>query len=973
MPTTIIHTVGTSGTRDYTSLSAWEAANRRDLVAADEIEVVECYNDGEMTDACTIMGWTTDATHYIKIYAPPGQCHTGDIDTGFHLKYNNGYVFNVYVGNVIIDSLELEYTGIGGVAGSDGHVYSYPHEAGTITVSNCLFQSGELTLGKSLQSIYHLGVPNEGMATWFNTGTLTGVYYVYSLLAASDGNLYAGTYYQAGTLGKVFKSDDDGATWTETGALTGATRVFCLLEVAGTLYAGTAPNGDVFKSTDGGTTWNTIADIPWNIVYSLFASDGVIYATGVVNVDPFDPRTVTVVPPTPLTTLTLNNRQLLVNAPGGVGTGQRLQVTNVTRTTTETVRISSCAEPRVGGDDPGDVYLETALTKTYLAGDTVTAKFLDVRGLVFTSVDGGVSWVETGPLQSTTSKATSVNCLLRASSGALYAGTQPDGDVYKSIDGGITWTNTGNLASATIVEALCEASDGTLYAGTGTNGDVFKSADGGTTWTNTANLPNQRYVSSIIEATNGFIYVTTQPTGSYNGFVLFTNNGGVSWTNAGTIQNASGTPIPLFYQLIQHPTNDLLYVGCALQLGQGYVFKGVISTGGDSNLVVTDNKYNWVNQDNYEAIATEGNGGIGTILIQNNTMVCTGGTFVSISNGGALTQTGNTVTFTGDVCYAGEYDFEGAITISDETLTFVGDFNTGFEISADSAAQAIIIHNCTINMDGDGCYGIYIEVSYYASTIDIYENNILVHESPTKQYCYGVYIYDELGISIDVYRNKIFSTGDGSFQGDGIYIDTDGGIVKLYNNMIANFYSGAFVDTAALEIYSYYNSVHYCYQGIFSNSTDILYKNTVITSMLRGVNYYDFDTAHTHLSSDYNASIASVAYAAPGAHALHGVVPADIYLSVLADNENLHIKNVAAVIYDAGIDVSSDPNLPVANDYDGDARVRPDIGADEFQGAVTHTATFTLDAIIQSTVDASIVMAAFTPTKYLRGRLRRRE
>ena len=44
MATEIVHTIRASG-GDYTTLSAWEAAQQRDLVAADEIAVAECYND----------------------------------------------------------------------------------------------------------------------------------------------------------------------------------------------------------------------------------------------------------------------------------------------------------------------------------------------------------------------------------------------------------------------------------------------------------------------------------------------------------------------------------------------------------------------------------------------------------------------------------------------------------------------------------------------------------------------------------------------------------------------------------------------------------------------------------------------------------------------------------------------------------------------------------------------------------------
>jgi hypothetical protein len=69
---------------------------------------------------------------------------------------------------------------------------------------------------------------------------------VYSLLQASDGTLYAGTYPN----GNVFKSTDSGTTWTNTGDLSGANWALSLLQASdGTLYAGTGPNGDVFKST----------------------------------------------------------------------------------------------------------------------------------------------------------------------------------------------------------------------------------------------------------------------------------------------------------------------------------------------------------------------------------------------------------------------------------------------------------------------------------------------------------------------------------------------------------------------------------------------------------------------------------------------------------------------------------------------------------------------------------------------------
>ena len=67
MATEIVHTIKASG-GDYSSLSAWEAAQQRDLVSADEIAVAECYGFVD-TSGAIIDGWTTDSTRYIEVRA----------------------------------------------------------------------------------------------------------------------------------------------------------------------------------------------------------------------------------------------------------------------------------------------------------------------------------------------------------------------------------------------------------------------------------------------------------------------------------------------------------------------------------------------------------------------------------------------------------------------------------------------------------------------------------------------------------------------------------------------------------------------------------------------------------------------------------------------------------------------------------------------------------------------------------------
>jgi len=83
MATIVIKTIKPSG-GDYTSLSAWEAGEQRDLVTLNEIAVAECYSMQDTT-AVTINGFTTDAAHYVEIRTPLSERHNGKWDAA---KYN---------------------------------------------------------------------------------------------------------------------------------------------------------------------------------------------------------------------------------------------------------------------------------------------------------------------------------------------------------------------------------------------------------------------------------------------------------------------------------------------------------------------------------------------------------------------------------------------------------------------------------------------------------------------------------------------------------------------------------------------------------------------------------------------------------------------------------------------------------------------------------------------------------------------
>lgn len=91
MATESIKSIRSSG-GDYTSLSAWEAGEERDLVTADEIAIAECYDDwpSGLNDTVVISGtWVSDSTRYPIIRCATGHGHDGTPGSGFHIRHSS--------------------------------------------------------------------------------------------------------------------------------------------------------------------------------------------------------------------------------------------------------------------------------------------------------------------------------------------------------------------------------------------------------------------------------------------------------------------------------------------------------------------------------------------------------------------------------------------------------------------------------------------------------------------------------------------------------------------------------------------------------------------------------------------------------------------------------------------------------------------------------------------------------------------
>lgn len=77
MPTRVVKTVKPGGGGDYLSLNAFDTGEQRDLVAADEIAVAECYPGGNLVSPTTAQlligaGWTVGVNNYIEFVSAPG-------------------------------------------------------------------------------------------------------------------------------------------------------------------------------------------------------------------------------------------------------------------------------------------------------------------------------------------------------------------------------------------------------------------------------------------------------------------------------------------------------------------------------------------------------------------------------------------------------------------------------------------------------------------------------------------------------------------------------------------------------------------------------------------------------------------------------------------------------------------------------------------------------------------------------------
>jgi len=163
MATTVIKTVKPFG-GDYTSLSAWEAGEQRDLVALNEIAVAECYSMSETT-AVIVNGFTTDATRYIEIRTPLSERHNGKWDaTKYNLKVVDADALVLADDHVRVVGLQIAVSST--QYGRNGITISFPHVGAEFQISKNIIDGQSSTLSSSGIAASSSG--NEVVKIWDN-------------------------------------------------------------------------------------------------------------------------------------------------------------------------------------------------------------------------------------------------------------------------------------------------------------------------------------------------------------------------------------------------------------------------------------------------------------------------------------------------------------------------------------------------------------------------------------------------------------------------------------------------------------------------------------------------------------------------------------------------------------------------------------------------------------------------------------
>jgi hypothetical protein len=184
--------------RAYGSLFAWEAGEQANLVTANQIKQAVCYGDGiKDSQRVDIAGWTTDATHYIRLFTPASERHQGVWNAAYYnlqtpaTTADGQYSITCNVSNVRVDGLQISATGTFAYTGSVG-AFGWAH-SGIQVSNNILRKAGAVTDWSHYVGVYD--IYGNDTKIWNN------IIYDFKSL---DGGSGMGIYYLNGPQGTCY-------------------------------------------------------------------------------------------------------------------------------------------------------------------------------------------------------------------------------------------------------------------------------------------------------------------------------------------------------------------------------------------------------------------------------------------------------------------------------------------------------------------------------------------------------------------------------------------------------------------------------------------------------------------------------------------------------------------------------------------------------------------------------------------------
>jgi len=155
-------------------------------------------------------------------------------------------------------------------------------------------------------------------------------------------------------------------------------------------------------------------------------------------------------------------------------------------------------------------------------------------GLLYTSIDGGISWTAREIVPGEGNVWRSWSSLASSNNGTKLVASVGGGQIYTSTDSGVTWTARevvpGEGAVSRNWSSLASSADGSKLAATINGGSIYTSSDSGATWTMREIIPGEGSISRVwprvVSSSDGVKLSVVE----WGGLLYTSDNSGATWS-----------------------------------------------------------------------------------------------------------------------------------------------------------------------------------------------------------------------------------------------------------------------------------------------------------------------------------------------------------------------------------------------------------------------------------------------------------